>query len=184
MALKENVFPDKQRFSGHRGLSLRPACQETSDLLNEFDWVMILTHTFVSPQADFQHKFTVQASPTMDKRKSLISSRSSPPASPTIIPRLRAIQCETAFQTTPGPLGPCAARPPTDSGFALAITSAAFLNSVSTHACPFADPQPSCPLSPVKFNAVSTFSRQIAAQGLVGRGSALVNLCKAVWKLE
>uniref|UniRef100_H0X470 mitogen-activated protein kinase kinase kinase n=1 Tax=Otolemur garnettii TaxID=30611 RepID=H0X470_OTOGA len=40
----------------------------------------------------FQHKFTVQASPTMDKRKSLINSRSSPPASPTIIPRLRAIQ--------------------------------------------------------------------------------------------
>uniref|UniRef100_K7GB91 mitogen-activated protein kinase kinase kinase n=1 Tax=Pelodiscus sinensis TaxID=13735 RepID=K7GB91_PELSI len=44
------------------------------------------------PSADFQHKFTVQASPTMDKRKSLISSCSSPPASPTIIPRLRAIQ--------------------------------------------------------------------------------------------
>uniref|UniRef100_G1PWP4 Mitogen-activated protein kinase kinase kinase n=1 Tax=Myotis lucifugus TaxID=59463 RepID=G1PWP4_MYOLU len=44
------------------------------------------------PSADFQHKFTVQASPTMDKRKSLSSSRSSPPASPTIIPRLRAIQ--------------------------------------------------------------------------------------------
>ncbi|ERE74226.1 mitogen-activated protein kinase kinase kinase 9 [Cricetulus griseus] len=40
----------------------------------------------------FQHKFTVQASPTMDKRKSLLGSRSSPPASPTIIPRLRAIQ--------------------------------------------------------------------------------------------
>ncbi|OWK09962.1 hypothetical protein Celaphus_00006028 [Cervus elaphus hippelaphus] len=39
-----------------------------------------------------RHKFTVQASPTMDKRKSLINSRSSPPASPTIIPRLRAIQ--------------------------------------------------------------------------------------------
>ncbi|KAF6351747.1 mitogen-activated protein kinase kinase kinase 9 [Rhinolophus ferrumequinum] len=44
------------------------------------------------PSADFQHKFTVQASPTMDKRKSLVNSRSSPPASPTIIPRLRAIQ--------------------------------------------------------------------------------------------
>lgn len=36
----------------------------------------------------------MQASPTMDKRKSLISSCSSPPASPTIIPRLRAIQCK------------------------------------------------------------------------------------------
>lgn len=46
----------------------------------------------ISLPSDFQHKFTVQASPTMDKRKSLISNRSSPPASPTIIPRLRAIQ--------------------------------------------------------------------------------------------
>ncbi|XP_068947839.1 mitogen-activated protein kinase kinase kinase 9 [Petaurus breviceps papuanus] len=46
----------------------------------------------ISLPSDFQHKFTVQASPTMDKRKSLISSGSSPPASPTIIPRLRAIQ--------------------------------------------------------------------------------------------
>uniref|UniRef100_A0A2I2Z021 Mitogen-activated protein kinase kinase kinase n=1 Tax=Gorilla gorilla gorilla TaxID=9595 RepID=A0A2I2Z021_GORGO len=46
----------------------------------------------ISLPSDFQHKFTVQASPTMDKRKSLINSRSSPPASPTIIPRLRAIQ--------------------------------------------------------------------------------------------
>ncbi|POI32893.1 hypothetical protein CIB84_003355, partial [Bambusicola thoracicus] len=48
----------------------------------------------ISLPSDFQHKFTVQASPTMDKRKSLISSCSSPPASPTIIPRLRAIQCK------------------------------------------------------------------------------------------
>ncbi|XP_074921950.1 mitogen-activated protein kinase kinase kinase 9 [Chelonoidis abingdonii] len=46
----------------------------------------------ISLPSDFQHKFTVQASPTMDKRKSLISSCSSPPASPTVIPRLRAIQ--------------------------------------------------------------------------------------------
>uniref|UniRef100_A0A8D0G5F1 Mitogen-activated protein kinase kinase kinase n=1 Tax=Sphenodon punctatus TaxID=8508 RepID=A0A8D0G5F1_SPHPU len=46
----------------------------------------------ISLPSDFQHKFTVQASPTMDKRKSLISSCASPPASPTIIPRLRAIQ--------------------------------------------------------------------------------------------
>lgn len=60
------------------------------------------THVFVFPQADFQHKFTVQASPTMDKRKSLINSRSSPPASPTIIPRLRAIQCETLSQISWG----------------------------------------------------------------------------------
>uniref|UniRef100_A0A8D2KRW1 Mitogen-activated protein kinase kinase kinase n=1 Tax=Varanus komodoensis TaxID=61221 RepID=A0A8D2KRW1_VARKO len=46
----------------------------------------------ISLPSDFQHKFTVQASPTLDKRKSLINSCSSPPASPTIIPRLRAIQ--------------------------------------------------------------------------------------------
>ncbi|XP_060684928.1 mitogen-activated protein kinase kinase kinase 9 [Hemiscyllium ocellatum] len=46
----------------------------------------------ISLPSDFQHKITVQASPTLDKRKSLISSKSSPPASPTIIPRLRAIQ--------------------------------------------------------------------------------------------
>ncbi|XP_039390533.1 mitogen-activated protein kinase kinase kinase 9 isoform X2 [Mauremys reevesii] len=53
----------------------------------------------ISLPSDFQHKFTVQASPTMDKRKSLISSCSSPPASPTVIPRLRAIQL------TPGESG-------------------------------------------------------------------------------
>lgn len=84
--------------------------------LNETDCVTILMHTFVSSQADFQHKFTVQASPTMDKRKSLLSSRSSPPASPTIIPRLRAIQCETGFQNTPGTLVPRSAQPLTNSG--------------------------------------------------------------------
>ncbi|XP_055496801.1 mitogen-activated protein kinase kinase kinase 9 [Leucoraja erinacea] len=50
----------------------------------------------ISLPSDFQHKITVQASPTLDKRKSLISNSSSPPASPTIIPRLRA------FQLTPG----------------------------------------------------------------------------------
>uniref|UniRef100_A0A8C0HEU5 Uncharacterized protein n=1 Tax=Chelonoidis abingdonii TaxID=106734 RepID=A0A8C0HEU5_CHEAB len=41
---------------------------------------------------DFQHKITVQASPNLDKRRSLNSNSSSPPNSPTIIPRLRAIQ--------------------------------------------------------------------------------------------
>uniref|UniRef100_A0A3Q3WMY5 Mitogen-activated protein kinase kinase kinase n=1 Tax=Mola mola TaxID=94237 RepID=A0A3Q3WMY5_MOLML len=40
----------------------------------------------------FQHKITVQASPSMDKRRSLHSTNSSPPSSPTLIPRLRAIQ--------------------------------------------------------------------------------------------
>ncbi|KAG9334167.1 hypothetical protein JZ751_008526 [Albula glossodonta] len=46
----------------------------------------------ISLPSDFQHKITVQASPTMDKRRSLNSSSSSPQSSPTLIPRLRAIQ--------------------------------------------------------------------------------------------
>uniref|UniRef100_A0A4W3K0W2 mitogen-activated protein kinase kinase kinase n=1 Tax=Callorhinchus milii TaxID=7868 RepID=A0A4W3K0W2_CALMI len=51
----------------------------------------------ISLPSDFQHKITVQASPTLDKRKSLISSSSSPPVSPTIIPRLRAIQRKSSY---------------------------------------------------------------------------------------
>ncbi|TNM99552.1 hypothetical protein fugu_012585 [Takifugu bimaculatus] len=46
----------------------------------------------ISLPSDFQHKITVQASPSMDKRRSLHSNSSSPPSSPTLIPRLRAIQ--------------------------------------------------------------------------------------------
>ncbi|KAG7256527.1 hypothetical protein CRUP_014525 [Coryphaenoides rupestris] len=46
----------------------------------------------ISLPSDFQHKITVQASPSMDKRRSLHSTNSSPPSSPTLIPRLRAIQ--------------------------------------------------------------------------------------------
>ncbi|XP_051507859.1 mitogen-activated protein kinase kinase kinase 21-like isoform X1 [Myxocyprinus asiaticus] len=46
----------------------------------------------ISLPSDFQHKITVQASPTMDKRRSLNSTNSSPPSSPSLIPRLRAIQ--------------------------------------------------------------------------------------------
>lgn len=46
----------------------------------------------ISLPSDFQHKITVQASPNMDKRRSLNSNSSSPPSSPPIIPRLRAIQ--------------------------------------------------------------------------------------------
>uniref|UniRef100_A0A8C5NVI2 mitogen-activated protein kinase kinase kinase n=1 Tax=Jaculus jaculus TaxID=51337 RepID=A0A8C5NVI2_JACJA len=53
----------------------------------------------ISLPSDFQHKFTVQASPTMDKRKSLISNRSSPPASPTIIPRLRITRGQSISKT-------------------------------------------------------------------------------------
>ncbi|KAI5937477.1 mitogen-activated protein kinase kinase kinase 21 isoform X2 [Manis javanica] len=46
----------------------------------------------ISLPSDFQHKITVQASPNLDKRRSLNSSSASPPSSPTVIPRLRAIQ--------------------------------------------------------------------------------------------
>ncbi|XP_015416069.1 PREDICTED: mitogen-activated protein kinase kinase kinase MLK4 [Myotis davidii] len=50
------------------------------------------SQSFLSLLTDFQHKITVQASPNLDKRRSLNSSGSSPPSSPTVIPRLRAIQ--------------------------------------------------------------------------------------------
>uniref|UniRef100_G3U432 Mitogen-activated protein kinase kinase kinase 10 n=1 Tax=Loxodonta africana TaxID=9785 RepID=G3U432_LOXAF len=46
----------------------------------------------ISLPSGFEHKITVQASPTLDKRKG--SDGASPPASPSIIPRLRAIRCE------------------------------------------------------------------------------------------
>ncbi|KAM6912976.1 mitogen-activated protein kinase kinase kinase 9 [Xenentodon cancila] len=46
----------------------------------------------ISLPSDFQHKITVQASPSHDRRRSLLSSSSSPPNSPPILPRLRAIQ--------------------------------------------------------------------------------------------
>jgi hypothetical protein len=110
--------------------------------------VVILTHTCLSLQADFQHKFTVQASPTMDKRKSLISNRSSPPASPTIIPRLRAIQCETVVSKTearhPRDSCPLLCSATDESRLVPAVTSATFPNHVCTHGYTFAEPQPSC----------------------------------------
>uniref|UniRef100_A0A4W6FE90 Mitogen-activated protein kinase kinase kinase n=1 Tax=Lates calcarifer TaxID=8187 RepID=A0A4W6FE90_LATCA len=43
----------------------------------------------ISLPSDFQHKITVQASPSHDRRRSLLSSSSSPPTSPPILPRLR-----------------------------------------------------------------------------------------------
>ncbi|KAJ4922540.1 hypothetical protein JOQ06_021835 [Pogonophryne albipinna] len=46
----------------------------------------------ISLPSDFQHKITVQASPSHDQRRSLLSSSSSPPSSPPLLPRLRAIQ--------------------------------------------------------------------------------------------
>ncbi|XP_047200934.1 mitogen-activated protein kinase kinase kinase 9 isoform X2 [Girardinichthys multiradiatus] len=46
----------------------------------------------ISLPSDFQHKITVQASPSHDPRRTLLSSGSSPPTSPLMLPRLRAIQ--------------------------------------------------------------------------------------------
>ncbi|XP_073912957.1 mitogen-activated protein kinase kinase kinase 21 isoform X3 [Castor canadensis] len=46
----------------------------------------------ISLPSDFQHKITVQASPSLDKRRGSDSSRSSLPSSPTMLPHLRAIQ--------------------------------------------------------------------------------------------
>ena len=42
--------------------------------------------------AGFEHKITVQASPSVDKRKLQGSESTTPPASPGVIPRLRAIR--------------------------------------------------------------------------------------------
>ncbi|CAN9501972.1 unnamed protein product [Ophioblennius macclurei] len=50
----------------------------------------------ISLPSDFQHKITVQASPSHDRRRSLLSSGSSPPSSPPMLPRLRAIQLTPA----------------------------------------------------------------------------------------
>lgn len=66
---------------------------------NCFDIITVITilHLSMLHFTDFQHKITVQASPSMDKRRSLHSTSSSPPSSPTLIPRLRAIQRKTFF---------------------------------------------------------------------------------------
>ncbi|KAJ8289674.1 hypothetical protein GJAV_G00004000 [Gymnothorax javanicus] len=46
----------------------------------------------ISLPSDFQHKITVQASPSVDRRRSVMGSSSSPPTTPPLLPRLRAIQ--------------------------------------------------------------------------------------------
>ncbi|XP_003222932.2 mitogen-activated protein kinase kinase kinase 10 [Anolis carolinensis] len=46
----------------------------------------------ISLPSGFEHKITVQASPTLDCRKGLGANGASPPGSPNIIPRLRAIR--------------------------------------------------------------------------------------------
>lgn len=51
----------------------------------------IKVYAYVS---DFQHKITVQASPSLDRRWSFLGSNSTPPNSPPVLPRLRAIQCK------------------------------------------------------------------------------------------
>uniref|UniRef100_A0A671SKY9 mitogen-activated protein kinase kinase kinase n=1 Tax=Sinocyclocheilus anshuiensis TaxID=1608454 RepID=A0A671SKY9_9TELE len=57
----------------------------------------------ISLPSDFQHKITVQASPSLDRRWSLLCSNSTPPNSPPVLPRLRAIQCKTSFMLTVTP---------------------------------------------------------------------------------
>uniref|UniRef100_A0A673KVX9 mitogen-activated protein kinase kinase kinase n=1 Tax=Sinocyclocheilus rhinocerous TaxID=307959 RepID=A0A673KVX9_9TELE len=46
----------------------------------------------ISLPSDFQHKITVQASPSLDRRWSLLCSNSTPPNSPPVLPRLRTTQ--------------------------------------------------------------------------------------------
>ncbi|KAM6933462.1 mitogen-activated protein kinase kinase kinase 10 [Xenentodon cancila] len=46
----------------------------------------------ISLPSGFEHKITVQASPSVDKRKNQGSESTTPPASPGVIPRLRAIR--------------------------------------------------------------------------------------------
>ncbi|XP_016326615.1 mitogen-activated protein kinase kinase kinase MLK4-like [Sinocyclocheilus anshuiensis] len=68
------------------------------------DWRVEIQEMFdelrTKEKVNFQHKITVQASPTMDKRRSLNSTNSSPPSSPTLIPRLRAIQLSHPSDTS------------------------------------------------------------------------------------
>ncbi|KAF7218865.1 mitogen-activated protein kinase kinase kinase 10 [Nothobranchius furzeri] len=48
--------------------------------------------TCISLPSGFEHKITVQASPSVDKRKNQGSESTTPPASPGVLPRLRAIR--------------------------------------------------------------------------------------------
>uniref|UniRef100_A0A8D0HMD4 mitogen-activated protein kinase kinase kinase n=1 Tax=Sphenodon punctatus TaxID=8508 RepID=A0A8D0HMD4_SPHPU len=61
----------------------------------------------ISLPSGFEHKITVQASPTLDRRKGLGANGASPPGSPVIIPRLRAIRRAYLPHSTeqPHPLG-------------------------------------------------------------------------------
>ncbi|XP_059119783.1 mitogen-activated protein kinase kinase kinase 21 [Peromyscus eremicus] len=55
----------------------------------------------ISLPSDFQHKITVQASPTLDKRRGSDSRLCSPPSSPLMLPRLRAIQLTSEESNKP-----------------------------------------------------------------------------------
>ncbi|KAM5235036.1 mitogen-activated protein kinase kinase kinase 21 [Ctenodactylus gundi] len=55
----------------------------------------------ISLPSDFQHKITVQASPVLDRRRSWDGQSSSPPSSPVLLPRLRAIQLTSDENSKP-----------------------------------------------------------------------------------
>lgn len=59
--------------------------------VKSFETKCNVKHTFCP---GFEHKITVQASPKVDKRKTQGSESTTPPASPGVIPRLRAIRCK------------------------------------------------------------------------------------------
>lgn len=68
--------------------------------LSKWKIIYVNTHFFFSPEG-FEHKITVQASPSVDKRKAQGSENTTPPASPGVIPRLRAIRCECEYVKKP-----------------------------------------------------------------------------------
>ncbi|KAK2498645.1 hypothetical protein MC885_004808 [Smutsia gigantea] len=67
------------------------------------DWKLEIQHMFDDLRTKEKHKITVQASPTLDKRKG--SDGASPPASPSIIPRLRAIRLTPVDGSSSGTWG-------------------------------------------------------------------------------
>uniref|UniRef100_A0A3Q3D8E1 Mitogen-activated protein kinase kinase kinase n=1 Tax=Hippocampus comes TaxID=109280 RepID=A0A3Q3D8E1_HIPCM len=61
----------------------------------------------ISLPSGFEHKITVQASPSVDKRKAQGSESTTPPASPGVIPRLRAIRTPSDSSKTWGRSAVC-----------------------------------------------------------------------------
>lgn len=70
-----------------------PMCDPNTEIYANENW-FIKIFFGLSSSAGFEHKITVQASPSVDKRKNQRSESTTPPASPGVIPRLRAIRCE------------------------------------------------------------------------------------------